>query len=264
MAQSGFITLHRKLLQSSVFEDAELLKVWIWCLLRANHKDCEVVHAKQIVPLKRGEFITGRFSASEELFLSEKVFRNRIETLVRLGQIAKKRANKFSIISVVKYDYYQTNVENRANKGPTKGQQRATDNNVNNVNNKGEPSSQLENNQNDMAWQAKHSDDDSDLPVVGEDGSIKKEQPKVKRTYPEVYKLFDEVLERCPANWIVNTTQQKCAENLYTERGLKAIKTALLFYKANKDKEFCPQINSPSDLDAKWTKLATFKTKHGN
>lgn len=115
-----------------------------------------------------------------------------------------------------------------------------------------------------MAWQAKHSDDDSDLPVVGEDGSIKKEQPKVKRTYPEVYKLFDEVLERCPANWIVNTTQQKCAENLYTERGLKAIKTALLFYKENKDKEFCPQINSPSDLDAKWTKLATFKTKHGN
>lgn len=128
-----------------------------------------------------------------------------------------------------------------------------------------EQSSQQVNNQKKhMAWQAKHSDDDSDLPVVGEDGSIKREQPKVKRTYPEVYKLFDEVLERCPANWTVNTTQQKCAENLYTERGLKAIKTALLFYKENKDKEFCPQINSPSDLDAKWTKLATFKTKHGN
>lgn len=163
MAQSGFITLHRKLLTSQVFGDSELLKVWIWCLLRANHQDVEAVHANQIIPIKRGQFITGRFTASEELSMSHAKYRKRMQILGGLGQIAIKSTNKYSVITVIKYSDYQDKEKKTTNKKPTKSQQKATDNNVNNENNiSGEP-------QKDMGWKNKQSDNDDDLPTIDMD-----------------------------------------------------------------------------------------------
>lgn len=111
----------------------------------------------------------------------------------------------------------------------------------------------------------KNSENDDDLPSIGEDGNITQEKlKKVKRNYKPVYSLFEEVLGKKPNNWLVNTTQQKCAENLFTERGISAVKNALQWYVDHKEEEYCPQISSPSDLDSKWTKLAEFKRKHGS
>lgn len=116
-----------------------------------------------------------------------------------------------------------------------------------------------------MGWQNKQSDNEDDLPVIGDDGEVETTKPvKVKRNYKPVFAVFEEVLGKHPGNWAVNTTQQRCAENLFTERGIPAIKNALTWYKEHKDQEFCPQISSPFDLDSKWTKLGEFKTKHGN
>lgn len=123
---------------------------------------------------------------------------------------------------------------------------------------------QITNKKKNMGWQNKSSDNDEDLPVVGEDGEIKKEEKKPKHEYKAVYLVFKEVFGKKPNNWLTNKTQQQCAENLFTERGLKAVKNALEFYKTHKEEEYCPQITSPYDLDSKWTKLATFKQKHGN
>jgi len=33
----GWIRLYRKTLESAVFQNETLLKIWIWCLLRAGH-----------------------------------------------------------------------------------------------------------------------------------------------------------------------------------------------------------------------------------
>lgn len=181
MEQNGFITLHRKLLQSSVFDDAELLKVWVWCLLRANHKDTEVVHSKQIIKLKRGQFITGRFKASEELRLSPMKFRQRLQLLGGLGQISIKSTNKYSIITVIKYGDYQDKGKKLTNKQPTNNQQTTTDNNVNNVNNIGDESPTT------MAWkkydERNHSDDevviDADSGEEVVDNSAKEANEKV-------------------------------------------------------------------------------------
>ncbi len=115
-----------------------------------------------------------------------------------------------------------------------------------------------------MTWKKPYNEDNPTdyTPSIDLDTGEPTKQPvKQKRMFKEVYKVFEETLGKYPANWIVNTTQQKCADNLYTERGLKAIRNALEFYKTHKDEEFCPQVTQPSDLDAKWTKLATFKNK---
>jgi phage replication O-like protein O len=104
-----------------------------------------------------------------------------------------------------------------------------------------------------------HSDD---IPSIGDDGEIEKPKEKPKRHYKEVYELF-KTLGPIPLNWNVNTTQQKCAENLYTERGVENIKNALEYYKEHKGEEYLPEINSPHDLDTKWSKLYSFKKKNG-
>jgi hypothetical protein len=107
----------------------------------------------------------------------------------------------------------------------------------------------------------KQSEDEVEVSIDFDSGEEIKPKEKPKRHYKEVYTIFEEVLGKLPTNWFVNTTQQKCAENLFTERGLKAIKNALEFYKVNKDEEFCPLITQPSDLDSKWTKLAEYKKR---
>lgn len=116
-----------------------------------------------------------------------------------------------------------------------------------------------------MAWKKYNENEHSDdIPSIGDDGDIETPKPKVKRNYKPVYSLFEEILGKQPNNWLVNKTQQQCAENLFTERGIGAIKNALYWYIDHKEEEFCPRISSPSDLDSKWTKLAEFKQKYGN
>ena len=119
MFDNTFISLHRKIIKSAVFSDGDLLKVWIWCLVRANHIDREVVQLGQVIQLSRGQFITGRFAAAEELQMTTDKYRSRIATLVKLGQICQKATNKYSIITVVNYSSYQDKPEKIPNKSPT-------------------------------------------------------------------------------------------------------------------------------------------------
>lgn len=95
---------------------------------------------------------------------------------------------------------------------------------------------------------------------------VKEEPTKPKKKTPDiprqVYGVFGEVLGRSPLNWRTNKTQRTSAENLYTERGLNQIRKALETYQEIRDEPFCPQINTPYDLDSKWSKLVAFKKKH--
>ena len=115
-----------------------------------------------------------------------------------------------------------------------------------------------------MGWN-KPSDNDDDLPSVDlESGEVVVDRPvKVKSRAPEVFELFKEILGMYPLNWRVNKTIRTAAENLMNERGEGKIKNALLFYRENKDREFCPTILTPYDLDSKWTKLAKFRNDNG-
>jgi archaellum component FlaD/FlaE len=262
MFDKSFITLHRKIISSACFADAELLKVWLWCLIRANHSDKEVVHAGQIISLKRGQFITGRFTASKELNMSADKYRKRIATLVLLKQITQKTTNKYTVITIEKYNDYQSKVEKTPNKTPTKPQQNPTDNNVNNENKLGETSSpSLPTKEEDM-WNNKSDDFEEGVIDLDGDGSLKPEKKPQTRKYPNapaIRKVFQEVLGKNPADWNKNTTVLQACENLYTERGVEKVRNALEFYKENKEREYCPIISTPVDLDRKYEKLGLFK-----
>ena len=65
MEDKSYIKLFRKLLNSPIFENEKALKIWIWCLLKATHKERLQLVGQQEVNLQKGQFVFGRKRASE-------------------------------------------------------------------------------------------------------------------------------------------------------------------------------------------------------
>lgn len=135
MENDTWIKLYRKLLQSPIFENEKALKIWIWCLLKATHTDRKQLVGLQVVELKNGQFIFGRNKASEELKMNESTIYKYIKLLEELQMISINSNNKFSVISIEKWEDYQLNEIKNNNKVTTKEQQSNTNKNVKNVNN---------------------------------------------------------------------------------------------------------------------------------
>ncbi len=98
------------------------------------------------------------------------------------------------------------------------------------------------------------------LQVIEEDSPTKKKTKRIDEHLLEVFRVFS---LRYPKNWEANTTQRNAAQRLVDEHGLEQIKKAVEFYNANKDTEYCPNVNTPMKLDSKWTDLFDFKKKNG-
>jgi len=129
----GWIKLHRQLLGSDTFQNEKLLKAFIYCMLKATHKEHEQLVGKKKVLLKPGQFIWGRHKSSEELNMKESTAWSYIKILEDLETIVIRSNNKFSIISIVNWGLYQSeskisDSENN-NKKTTNEQQKDTNKN---------------------------------------------------------------------------------------------------------------------------------------
>ncbi|QDW94826.1 DnaD domain-containing protein [Staphylococcus caprae] len=113
---TGWIKLHRKLLDSPIFQNEKLFKVFAYCLMKASHKEHTQLVGRRVVHLKKGQFVFGRKRASEELRLKESTIRDYVKLLENLGTIDIKSDNKFSVITVVNWSIYQTDEEISDNK----------------------------------------------------------------------------------------------------------------------------------------------------
>lgn len=107
MEDKSWIKLYRKILESPIFENEKALKVWIWCLVKATHKEREQLVGKQIVYLEKGQFVTGRKKASDELKMKDRTVYDYFKLLEELHMISINSNNKFSIITVEKWEDYQ-------------------------------------------------------------------------------------------------------------------------------------------------------------
>lgn len=106
----GWIKLYRKSIDSIVFQNEKLWKVWCWCLIRANHKSghSEYFEGKEIT-LNPGQFITGRFQGAEQCNMKPSTFRDQISKLKALSNLDIKSDNKKTLITVVNWGLYQFN-----------------------------------------------------------------------------------------------------------------------------------------------------------
>ena len=137
---AGWIKLHRSLLKSAVFDDPQLLKLWLWCLLKATHTPRETVIEKQLVKLEPGQFPTGRFKLEEE-FNRGTPKRKRVSAITLWRWLKKleewqmlniKTYSKFSIVTVSNWIEYQQDEQQVNNRRTTDEQQVNTDKNVKN------------------------------------------------------------------------------------------------------------------------------------
>jgi len=136
---SGWIKLHRSLQDSSIAAHPEYLAVWIHLMLRAQHSASECVIGRQIVKLSVGQLVFGRIKFSAEIGVTENKVRAALDVMKSLNMITIKSMAKFSIISIVKWNEYQTespaNNHETASTSPADHQQVATYKNDKNVKN---------------------------------------------------------------------------------------------------------------------------------
>jgi uncharacterized phage protein (TIGR02220 family) len=107
----GYIKLYRKILESLIFQNEGLFKLWIWCLLKASHKHywipVQIGKGFTEVCLKPGQFIFGREKAAKELKVTASTLWKRMLKLKTIGNLDIKSNNHYSLITIVNWDSYQ-------------------------------------------------------------------------------------------------------------------------------------------------------------
>lgn len=131
----GWVCVHRQLLDNPIFKNDKLFRVFMYCLLKASHSEHDQLIGDSVVPVKSGEFVTGRKSISSATGLTEQNVRTALNKLEKLSILTIKSTNKYSIISIVNWNKYQQSNQQVTSKQPASNQQVTTNNNGNNGNN---------------------------------------------------------------------------------------------------------------------------------
>jgi hypothetical protein len=137
-------------MDSQIFAHPVALKIWVWCLLKASHKErfVSLKVGKGITTIKvfPGQFIFGRMKAEEELGINGSTIYKWIQKFASDAfdcMISLKSNNQYTVVTITKWAIYQaleggevTTEEQPSNNQITAEKQPSnTDNNVNNVNN---------------------------------------------------------------------------------------------------------------------------------
>lgn len=139
----GWIKLHRQLLNWEWYDEPDTFRLFLHCLLKANHKDSN--YRGQIV--KAGSFLTSRELLSNETGLSIQKVRTSLERLELTKEVTTKKSKKGTVLQIVKYSSYQGDNQQdnqqsnqssnqiATNKQPTVNQNLTTNNNDKNEKN---------------------------------------------------------------------------------------------------------------------------------
>lgn len=94
-----------------MFRNAELFKVWMWCLMRANHEKCLVAirtgRGETVAEVLPGGFIFGRFAAAKALDMKPATVYARMKKLEKLGNVTIKPSTHHSVVTICKWADYQ-------------------------------------------------------------------------------------------------------------------------------------------------------------
>jgi uncharacterized phage protein (TIGR02220 family) len=115
----GYIKLYKKLTQWQWYKDGNTLRLFIDLLLDANYEDSKV----GFLEIKRGQCLTSIKRIHQNTGLTYQQIRTSLGKLEKSGEINKQTTNRYSIITIKRYDDYQN-----VNKQVTNKQQ--TNNNI--------------------------------------------------------------------------------------------------------------------------------------
>lgn len=126
---TGWIKLHRSILEWEWWRERDTRDLFIYCLLAANHDE-----QRQFgMTIPRGTFITSRKKLADGAGISEQAVRTSLIRLERTQNLTVQSTNQHTVITICNYNKYQakdtsdqptTNQENNQpiNQRPTNGQ----------------------------------------------------------------------------------------------------------------------------------------------
>lgn len=214
-------------MESSVWKNPNTVAVWLWCLLRANHKPTKIAFNGVDIELKAGEFITGREIACKEIKISPQIYRTAITYLKSTNRITTKSTNRFTIICIDKWKEYQSKLTNEitkevTNQQPTTNQPLTTDKKYKNIKN------------------------DKEVLATGVADNL---NPLI-----ELFKPINPSYERLYAN----KTQRGALQRLVDKHGEEKIVKILETIQKTNQVKYAPTITTPLELENKLATLLLF------
>ena len=108
---TGWIKIHRSFLEWEWFDKAEMVQVFLYLMLKANHDDKEW-HG---IVVKRGQIVTSVAKIAHDTRLSARTVRTCLERLKSTSEVTIETTSKYTIVTISKYDDYQ-DVDNESDK----------------------------------------------------------------------------------------------------------------------------------------------------
>lgn len=129
---NGFITLDKKITEWEWYRSVNEKAVFIHLLITCNYEDKKW----RDIEVKRGQIITSYSKLSQQTGLSVQTIRSTLANMQKTGELTCKSTNRFTLITICKYDDYQ-HKKSRANM-PTNTQtnkqtNKQTNNNIKNI-----------------------------------------------------------------------------------------------------------------------------------
>ena len=125
---SGWIKLHRQILEWEWYSDNNCFRLFLHLLLKANHKERRF----KGMELEIGTIVTSRDLLARETGLTGQQIRTALNKLISTNEITSVSSSQGTIIQVVNYEKYQIATNEITNEQPTSNQRITTNNNVKN------------------------------------------------------------------------------------------------------------------------------------
>jgi len=100
----GWIKIFSKIKDWEWYQDSKVLHIFIHCLVSANFTDKNW----KGTPINRGQFISSYNHISEATGVSIQSVRTALKKLEKSQELTIKTTNKYTLITVLKYDSYQS------------------------------------------------------------------------------------------------------------------------------------------------------------
>jgi len=226
----GWIKLHRKLLEWEWADNPIVFHLFIHLLLSANHKE-KLWRGNKV---KKGQFITGLYSLSEQTGISIQSLRTALKKLELTKEITRKSTNKFSIITIVKWEQYQVLEQELTINQQTTNKQLTTTNNDNNVKN-----------------------NKSNINVLN-----KSNTNSVSKDTAGIIEIFDIFKKINPVINYGHKTNRKVATELIKKFGLDETKRLTAYAVSVQGKNYAPTITTPYQLREKLAQLKIYHDKN--
>ena len=120
----GWISLYRKFVNWEWYTDANTMRVFLHLLLLANHKE----NKWRGILIERGQLVTSYNSISDDLNLTVQEIRTSFKRLKSTNEITTKSTNKYTLVTILKYNDYQDNQEENNKQTNTRNNNQTTSN----------------------------------------------------------------------------------------------------------------------------------------